>query len=86
MYQVEGLRNKQFDDIYATRLKFYREGVRTRPRSYLTSYSRNLACLLLGLSGLEDSPDGLQIDVRWKGLEHFTDTLQPLYRVYEGSS
>lgn len=32
---------------------------------------------------LEEHPDGLYVFVRWKGLSHSDDTVEPLQKTYE---
>ena len=35
------------------------------------------------LLGLEETPDGIHVRIRWKGLDTKDDTLQPIARVNE---
>lgn len=38
------------------------------------------------IMGLEDSSDGIQVQIHWKGLEDSEDSLEPLQRAYEDVS
>ena len=83
VYQVEDLRNGQLEEVHATRLKFYRDSSldQTVVMSHVLSSERGMP--VARLIKLVNTSEGLKVLVRWKGLPHSEDTLQPLGQLYE---
>jgi len=83
VYQVEDLRNGQVEDIHACRLKYYRDNsldqVAIMPHVLQSETGMPVARLMR----LVDDPDGLKVQVRWRGLPTSEDTLEPFERVFE---
>lgn len=84
VFQVEDLRNGAVEDIHGTRLKFYRDAdldTRAIMSHVLSSETGMPVARLMRLEETDDRT--LKVVVRWKGLPHSEDTLEPLHRVYE---
>ena len=83
VYQVEDLRNGALEDIHATRLKFYRDSSLNTEAIMLHVLSSESGMVVSRLMRLVESEDGLHVVVRWKGLPHSEDSMEPLGRIYE---
>lgn len=83
VFQVEDLRNGMVEDCHGSRLKFYSD--RSLNSAAILSHvlSSETGMPVARLMQLVDSPDGLKVQVRWKGLPNSEDTMEPLERVYE---
>lgn len=82
-FQVEDLRNGQLEDVHGTRKKFYREySLNTTAIMHHVLASETGITVAL-LMRVEDTADGINDLVRWKGLTDSEDSLEPLERVFE---
>ena len=83
VFQVEDLRNGLVEDIHGSRLKYYHD--RSLDTEAILSHviSSETGMPVARLMKLVDTPDGLKVQVRWKGLSISEDTLEPLKRIYE---
>jgi hypothetical protein len=83
VFQVEDLCNGTISDIHGTRLKLYSD--RSLDTTAIMSHvlSSEIGMPVARLMRLMDSPDGLQVQVRWRGLADVEDTLEPIGRVVE---
>ena len=83
VFQVEDLRNGTTKDIHGTRLKFYSDRSLDTRATMSHVLSSETGMPVARLMRLVDSPDGLLVQVRWRGLCDSEDTLEPIGRVYE---
>ena len=83
VYQVEDLRNGDIEEAHACRLKFYRD--RSLNAQVIMSHvlSSETWMPVTRLMKLIEEPNGLMVQVCWKGLPASEDTLEPLARVAE---
>ena len=81
--QVEDLRNGALEDIHATRLKFYRDSSLNTEAIMTHVLSSESGMAVSRLMRLAESDDALHVVVRWKGLPHSEDSMEPLGRIYE---
>jgi hypothetical protein len=83
VFQVEDMRNGTILDTHGTRLKFYSD--RSLDATAIMSHvlSSETGMPVARLMRLVDSPDGLEVQGRWRGLPDVEDTLEPIGRVFE---
>ena len=83
VYQVEDLRNGQLDDVHDSRLKLYRDSEIDKDAIMSHVIHSETGMVVSRLLGLEETPDGIYVRIRWKGLGTKKDTLEPIARVNE---
>lgn len=83
VYHVEDLRTGLTEDIHIGRLKFYSDDSLDTTAIMSHNISSETGMTAARLMGTEESPDGLLVHVRWKGLPHSEDTFEPILKVYE---
>lgn len=83
IFQVEDLRNGSTEDIHIARLKFYSDDSldATAIMPHVTASETGMP--VARLMGIQESPDGPVVHVRWKGLPDSEDTYEPILKVYE---
>lgn len=83
LYQIEDLRNGAIETAHASRLKFYSDSAfdSTAIMSHVMHSETGMP--VARLMKFVECPDGIKVQVRWKGLSPLEDTLEPLQNVYE---
>lgn len=83
MYQVEDLLNGQFEYVHASRLKFNSDAALDTVAILPHVLSSETGMPVAQKLGLHDTPDGIRVKVRWKGLPNSEDTFESLSQVPE---
>lgn len=83
IYQVEDLRNGLTEDVHIARLKFYADDSLDATAIMSHVIASETGMPVARLMGIQESSDGLVVHVRWKGLPHSEDTLEPILKVFE---
>ena len=81
IYTVEDLRKGKRDDVHISRLKFYRDTDLNREAIMSHVLVSETGMIVSRLMGLEETPTGLCVRVRWRGLPSSEETLEPIGRV-----
>lgn len=83
VFQVEDLRTGDYEDIHGSRLKFYHDASLDTNAIMSHVLSSETGMVVQRLLELVESPDGLKVRIRWKGLPASEDTEEPIKNVYE---
>ena len=83
VYQVKDLRNGTLEEVHASRLQFYSDDQLNREAIMPHVLSSETGMPVQRLMRLVDTPSGLAVVVRWRGLPPSADTTEPLNRIYE---
>jgi len=83
VYQIEDLRNGALEEAHASRLRFYSDDSLNKDAIMPHVISSETGMPVQRLMRLEESPNGLHVIVRWRGLPANADTSEPLSRIYE---
>ena len=70
VYQVEDLRNGQLDDVHASRLKLYRDSEIEKDAIMSHVIHSETGMVVSRLLGLEETPDGIYVQILWEGLDN----------------
>lgn len=81
VYQIEDLRNGNLQDVHASMLKFYSDSLLDEKAILSHVLQSETGMVVARLMGLEESPEGLLVQVRWKGLPASEDTYETLERI-----
>lgn len=81
IYQVEDLRNGNFEDVHACRLRFYADSALNSAAILPHVVSSETGMPVTRPMGIEESEKGVMVHVRWKRFSKsgkIEDTLEPL--------
>ena len=82
IYTFEDLRNGMREDVHVSCLKFYRDSDLNREAIMRHVLTSERGMIVSRLMGLEETPTGLCVRVRWRGLPPSEETLAPIGRVH----
>lgn len=83
VYEVEDMRNGKLQEVHGSRMKFYSDSSLDTVAIMSHVLSSETGMQVARLMRLVESPNGIQVQVRWSGLSPEEDTLEDIGRVYE---
>ena len=83
VFQIRDLRNGSLEDIRGTRLKYYSDSSLDSSAILSHIISSETGMPVSRLMALVETPDGLKVIVRWKGLPNSQDSAEPLQHVHK---
>lgn len=83
VFEVEDLRTGLSEEIHGCRLKFYHDPSLNTEAVMSHVLSSETGMVVSRLMRLEEHDDELYAVVRWKGLPHSEDTVEPIEKIYQ---
>lgn len=83
IFQFEDLRNGQLEYVHGTRKNFYRDSSLNAEAVISHVVASETGMPVQRLMRLEDTDDGLIVQVRWRGLPESENSMEPAGNVYE---